>query len=152
MKGWSLRMPNTIPDSHVDLIAGPVYCVLTTVSPEGGPENTIVWSSWDGSHVLVNTADGRRKANNIRNNPRVALIALDPMDALRWIDVRGIVEEIVEDKDFQNINAMRSCIPETTNFLVNVSQWKGNTKKNASSSRLSQNVLWSPNHKLHNGG
>jgi len=105
MKGWSLRMPNTIPDSHIDLIAGPVYCVLTTVSPEGGPENTIVWSSWDGSHVLVNTAEGRRKAKNIRNNPKVALIALDPMDALRWIDVRGIVEEIVEDKDFQNINA-----------------------------------------------
>ncbi len=54
---------------------------------------------------MVNTADGRRKANNIRNNPKVALIALDPMDAFRWIDVRGIVEEIVEDKDFQNINA-----------------------------------------------
>jgi PPOX class probable F420-dependent enzyme len=105
MNGWSLRMPYTIPDPHKDLIAGPVYCVLTTVSPEGGPENTIVWSSWDGSHVLVNTADGRLKAKNIRNNPKVALIALDPMDALRWIDVRGIVEEIVEDKDFQNINA-----------------------------------------------
>ena len=95
MNGWSLRLPNTIPDSHIDLIAGTVYCVLTTVSPEGGPENTIVWSSWDGSHVLVNTADGRRKANNIRNNPKVALIALDPMDAFCWIDVRGIVEEIV---------------------------------------------------------
>ena len=53
---------------------------------------------------MVNTADGRRKANNIRNNPKVALIALDPMDAFCWIDVRGIVEEIVEDKDFKNIN------------------------------------------------
>jgi hypothetical protein len=54
---------------------------------------------------LVNTADGRRKANNIRNNPKVALITLDPMEAFCWIDVRGIVEEVVEDKEFNNINA-----------------------------------------------
>ena len=121
-------MPGTIPDSHIDLIAGPVYCVLTTISPEGGPENTIVWSSWDGTHVLVNTADGRRKANNIRNNPKVALTALDPMDALRWIDVRGIVEEIVEDKDFQNINAHAKLYDGKNEFFGEVAamerKWK----------------------------
>lgn len=98
-------MPDTIPNSHIDLIAGQVYCVLTTLSPSGKPENTIVWASWDGSHVLVNTAEGRRKADNVRNNPNVAITALDPTDASRWIDVRGRVEEIVEDNDFSNINA-----------------------------------------------
>lgn len=98
-------MSKIIPDSHKDLIAGPVYCVLTTLSPSGGPENTIVWSSWDGSYVLVNTAEGRRKVNNIKKNPKVALTALDPKDPFRWVDVRGIVEEIVDDKDFNNINS-----------------------------------------------
>ncbi|MEA3336243.1 MAG: PPOX class F420-dependent oxidoreductase [Chloroflexota bacterium] len=98
-------MAAKIPESHIDLIAGPVYAVLTTVSAENTPENSVVWASWDGTHVLVNTAEGRRKPENIRGNPHVAVVAIDPENPFRWIDVRGIVEEIVSDPDNSNINA-----------------------------------------------
>ena len=98
-------MSAQIPDTHVDLLNGPIFATLTTISPSGAPENTIVWCSWDGTHVLVNTAEGRRKPQNVRGNPKVALMVLDPEDAFRWIDVRGVVEEIVPDPDFVNINA-----------------------------------------------
>ena len=98
-------MPATVPASHVDLLSGPYYAVLTTVAPSGQPENTVVWCSWDGSHVLVNTALGRRKHNNVLANPRVALTVIDPKDPFRWIDVRGTVEAIEEDKEYANINA-----------------------------------------------
>jgi len=98
-------MTATIPDSYIDLIEGPVYNVLTTIAPNGAPENTVVWSSWDGSHVLVNTADDRRKFNNISANPQVALMAIDPQNPFRWIDIRGTVEEVVDDNDLLNINA-----------------------------------------------
>ena len=53
-------MPATVPATHIDLLTGPFYAVFTTVAPSGQPENTVVWCSWDGSHVLVNTAGGRR--------------------------------------------------------------------------------------------
>ncbi|RMF80295.1 MAG: PPOX class F420-dependent oxidoreductase [Chloroflexi bacterium] len=96
---------SSIPESHVDLLTGPVYAVLTTIAPDGSPENTVVWCSWDGTHVLVNTAEGRRKPNNVRANPKVALTAIDPESPYRWIDVRGTVEEIVPDPDYANINA-----------------------------------------------
>lgn len=98
-------MPATIPESHLDLIAGPVYAVLTTISPDGGPENTVIWCSWDGSHILVNTADGRRKIENVRNNPKVAVFAMDPEDPFRWVDVRGGVDAIEADPDASNINS-----------------------------------------------
>jgi PPOX class probable F420-dependent enzyme len=98
-------MSDLIPASHLDLLTGAVYAVLTTVTPSGQPENTIVWCSWDGTHVLVNTADGRRKPANVRQNPRVALTVMDPQDPYRWMDVRGIVEEIVPDENYANINA-----------------------------------------------
>ena len=51
----------TIPPSHLDLLTGPIYVVFTTIADDGQPENTIVWCSWDGEHVLVNTVAGRRK-------------------------------------------------------------------------------------------
>lgn len=66
-------MSSKIPATHVDLLEGPYFAVLTTMAPSGQPENTVVWCSWDGEHVLVNTADGRRKPDNVRKNPKVAL-------------------------------------------------------------------------------
>ena len=98
-------MAQKIPASHLDLIEGPIYAVFTTVAPNGQPENTVVWCSWDGEYVLVNTAGGRRKDTNVRANPRVALTAVDPKDPFRWIDIRGTVEEIAPDADYANINA-----------------------------------------------
>ena len=95
----------TIPDTHKDLLEGPIVANLTTVSAGNAPENTIVWCSWDGTHVLVNTAEGRRKDENVRSNPNVALLVLDPDDEFRWIDVRGVVEEIVPDENYSNIDA-----------------------------------------------
>ncbi len=98
-------MSDTIPQSHLDLITGPVYAVLTTVAADGQPENTVVWCSWDGQHVLVNTVAGRRKDRNARHNPLVALTAIDPTNPLRWVDVRGYVEGIVPDEGNANIDA-----------------------------------------------
>ena len=98
-------MADTIPDSHLDLIAGPVYAVLTTIAPDGQPENTVVWCSWDGTHVIVNSTDDRRKTKNAGRNPKVALTAIDPQNPLRWIDVRGYVEEIVPDPEYRTIDA-----------------------------------------------
>lgn len=98
-------MTVTIPESHLDLIAGPYFAVLTTIAADGQPENTVVWCSWDGSNVLVNTASDRRKTVNVAQNPLVALTVLDPQDSGRWVDVRGTVDEIVPDSDYANINA-----------------------------------------------
>lgn len=95
-----------IPENLVDLLTKPIVATLTTIAPDGIPENTAIWTDWDGEHVLVNTADGRRKPENIRNNPNVALFVLDPENPYRWIDVRGVVEEMVPDEDYTYINSV----------------------------------------------
>ena len=99
-------MSVNIPETHLDLTERPIYAVFTTISPQGYPENTIVWFSWDGEHVLVNTVEGRRKINNVHTNPRVALTVLDPENPFRWMDVRGEVVEIVKDENYAHIDAL----------------------------------------------
>lgn len=94
-----------IPDSHKDLLENAYIAVFTTVSPSNKPENTAVWFSWDGEYILINSKEGRRKPDNIRKNPNVAVTILDPKDPYHWIDIRGVVEEIIPDPDYANINA-----------------------------------------------
>jgi PPOX class probable F420-dependent enzyme len=85
-----------IPESHRDLLEGPVDAVLVTIMPDGQPQATVVWCDLEGPCVRVNTMKGFRKERNMRARPRVALLAVDPGNPLRWIEVRGTVELIDE--------------------------------------------------------
>jgi len=76
-----------------------VDVALVTVMPDGQPQATVVWCDLEGPFVMVNTMKGFRKERNMRAHPRVALLAVDPTDPLRWIEVRGTVEIIEEDAE-----------------------------------------------------
>lgn len=86
-----------IPESHRDLIDGPRVAALSTVMPDGSPQTTAVWCSFDGTHVLVNCMRGFSKERNMRRNPKVTLLCYDPRRPLRSLEVRGTVAEMTED-------------------------------------------------------
>lgn len=81
----------TIPDSHRDLLTGAVHGVLATMGTNGQPQCSIVWVDYDGAYVRVNTTLERQKGRNMRANPLVTLLVIDPRDGSRWIEVRGRV-------------------------------------------------------------
>jgi PPOX class probable F420-dependent enzyme len=87
----------SVPDSHRDLLARPVHGVLSTMMSDGQPQSSLVWVDYDGSHVLINTALGRQKCRNMRANPKVTLLVVDPDRTDRWIEVRGRVAMISTD-------------------------------------------------------
>ena len=84
----------TVPDSHRDLLTQPVHAVLTTMMPDGQPQSSVVWADYDGKHVLLSTTLERQKGRNMQANPKVTLLVVDPCDASRWVEVRGLVAEI----------------------------------------------------------
>jgi PPOX class probable F420-dependent enzyme len=86
--------PVPIPESHRDLLDGTYCAALTTVMPDGQPQSTPVWYSQEEDYILLNTMRGFRKEKNMRANPKVALLVIDPQDGSRWIEVRGNVVEI----------------------------------------------------------
>jgi PPOX class probable F420-dependent enzyme len=81
------------------LLDGPVDVALVTMMPDGQPQATVVWCNLEGRYVMVNTMKGFRQERNMRARPRVALLAIDPADPLRWIEVRGTVELIAEEAE-----------------------------------------------------
>jgi PPOX class probable F420-dependent enzyme len=96
----------TIPDSHRDLLDRPITVTLVTVMPDGHPQATPVWCNYDGTYVKVNSARGRQKVRNMDRDPRVTILAIDPDDDGRWIEVRGLVQDISEDGAADHIDEL----------------------------------------------
>jgi PPOX class probable F420-dependent enzyme len=85
-----------IPEKYADLFQKKAFGSLATLLPDGRAQVTPVWCALDGEHIVVNSAKGRLKDRNIRRDPRVTLMLLDPENAYRYLEVRGRVVEIAE--------------------------------------------------------
>lgn len=86
-----------IPETHTDLVTRPIVATLVTQMPNGYPQATPVWFSFDGELIWVNTESSRRKAHNMRTNPKVAFLIVDPENPYRYLEMRGdVVEETTE--------------------------------------------------------
>ena len=90
-------MTITIPDSHRDLLLEPVHAVLTTMMSDGQPQSSMIWADYDGEYVLFSTTLERQKGRNMQANPKVTLLVVDPQNGNRWIEVRGVVAEMIQD-------------------------------------------------------
>jgi PPOX class probable F420-dependent enzyme len=86
-----------VADSLQELVENDYYATIATVLPDGTPHQTVVHVDYDGEHVLVPTADGRRKVKNVRGNPNVSVNVFDPDDPHRYISISGEVVEITTD-------------------------------------------------------
>ncbi len=70
-------MPVKIPQSLKKVLEDKAYGHVVTFNARGNPELTMVWMDVEGDELLINTAEGRRKPDNIRRNPRVIVSVQD---------------------------------------------------------------------------
>ena len=89
----------TLPESHADLLEQPLFCHLATIRPNGSPQSSVMWFSWDGSRLRMTHTKTRQKFANLEKEPRVALSIVDPEDPYRFIEIRGVVESIEADDE-----------------------------------------------------
>jgi PPOX class probable F420-dependent enzyme len=99
-------MTERIPDSHRELLSGPVNVVLTTLMPDGQPQTTPIWCNLDGDDVLISTMKQFRKQRNMRLNRKVTLLAYRLDKPERNIEVRGEVAEMTEVGALEHLNAL----------------------------------------------
>ncbi len=106
-----------IPESHRDLLSGPVNVVLTTVMPDGQPQTTPIWCNLDGDDVLINTMKQFRKQKNMRLNPKVTMLAYRLKQPLRNIEVRGRVVEMTEEGALEHLNELNQLYGSGPEFF-----------------------------------
>jgi PPOX class probable F420-dependent enzyme len=114
----STTLPN-VPASHQDLLERTIVATLVTVMPDGQPQASPVWFSYDGVHILVNSAKGRQKDKNMRARPKVTVLVIDPDDPYRALEVRGMVAEVTEEGALDHINQLSARYQNQPDFFAN---------------------------------
>ena len=81
---------------------------LATVMRDGSPQVTPVWIDVepDGSHILINSAEGRIKTRNAAREPRVAVSVVDAQNPYRYAIIRGRIVERTHDGADAHIDAL----------------------------------------------
>jgi len=75
------------------LLGPPNFAWIVTLHPDGSPQASLTWIGANETHVLVNTAVGRKKDRNVERDPRVTVAVQRHADAYRWISIEGVVEQ-----------------------------------------------------------
>jgi PPOX class probable F420-dependent enzyme len=97
-----------VPASHADLVECPPVAALTTIMADGYPQTSVVWCDFDGECVRINTMRGFAKERNMRRDPRVTLLCYDPREPLRYLEIRGTVVSMTEDRALAHLDALAS--------------------------------------------
>lgn len=96
------------PESHQDLLSDEKRAIgfLATVMPDGSPQLTPVWFSYESGEIKINTKRGRVKEKNMSARPQVALVIQAPEDTLRFLQIRGAATHATEDGAVDHIERL----------------------------------------------
>ncbi|MBZ4019158.1 PPOX class F420-dependent oxidoreductase [Streptomyces purpurogeneiscleroticus] len=69
-----------------------VLVTVATIQPDGSPQVSPVWVKRDGDDLLFSTTEERRKAANLRRDPRVTVVVQPADDPYIYAEIRGTAE------------------------------------------------------------
>ena len=119
-RGVHYKMSATIPENVKDLLENPITVSFATTNPDGQPQVTPVWCSLEGDQVWINSARGRRKDKNVRAQPKVTVLALDPTNPFHWVEIRGEIVEFDESEAAVNhINKLSGMYTGNSDYYRN---------------------------------
>jgi PPOX class probable F420-dependent enzyme len=96
-----------VPQEIADFLDRPNICVMAVLRPDGSPHTTAIWYRWLGDdRVLVNMDDVRPRLKWLRKDGRVAFTCIDSESFYRQVSLMGEVEEMYEDVDRADVNAL----------------------------------------------
>jgi len=82
-------MAITLPDSVKKVLEDKAYGHVVTFNASGRPQVTMVWMDVEGDEVLFNTAEGRKKPQNLRRDPRIIISVHDRNDPQAYLVIHG---------------------------------------------------------------
>jgi len=80
-----------LPAKARELLDAPNVVTVATINPDGSPQTSILWATYDGDDLLLSTIESRAKHRNLSRDPRVSVLIHDHSDVGSYVEVRGAV-------------------------------------------------------------
>ena len=81
-----------IPEEFRPLLESRALALVSTLGPGGAPQTSPIWFLFDGGRLRFSLVEGRQKLRNLRRDPRVSVVVIDPSRPTHYIELRGTVE------------------------------------------------------------
>jgi PPOX class probable F420-dependent enzyme len=95
-----------IPDEAKHLFENKDFAHVATINSDGSPQVSAIWIGIDGDLITFNTAEGRVKTKNLRDNPNVAISITDQDNPYENLIIQGKVVEMAQDGADDDIDAL----------------------------------------------
>ena len=82
------------------------FASIATLMKDGSPQVSITWIDYDGTNILINTAEGRLKTNNVLRDSRVAIVVSEEGNPYNSVNIRGKVIEHDTSKADEHIDKL----------------------------------------------
>ena len=93
-------------EAQKSLIDGKNFAHVATYFPNGTVQVNPVWDDRDGGTLQINSAEGRAKVKNLRNDPRITIEINNHENPYEYIEVRGRAVELTHDGADDHIDAL----------------------------------------------
>ncbi len=94
-----MSQPTITPEIE-KLLKGKNFASIATLMKNGSPQVSITWIDYDGTDILVNTAEGRVKTNNAWRDSRVAIAVSEEGNPYNSVSIRGkVIEYDISEAD-----------------------------------------------------
>lgn len=95
-----------LTDEQKSFFKKPNFGHLATLNADGSPHISPVWIDVDDEHILINTAEGRKKLRNVRRDPRVAMEVHEQENPYSILSLNGEVVAITPDGADEHIDEL----------------------------------------------
>ena len=92
--------------AQLAIFGPPNLAYLATVSADGSPHLSPLWADTRDGMIVLNTAEGRTKVENVRRDPRVAVSIHDAANPHPPVAVLGTVVEITSEGALEHIDML----------------------------------------------
>ena len=80
----------SIPPDARQLLEKRVMAIYGTLLPDGAPHAVAAGVVVDGDELVAHTDPGAQRVKNLRNDPRINVLAVDPENPRIYVEVRGV--------------------------------------------------------------
>ena len=98
----------SVPESRANILMWEAKALahVATIGPKGEPQSSPVWFDWVEEQLIVSFYDSSQKMRNVKRDPRVSVSIVDPDDAYKYVEIRGVAVSFVPDTDLAFMNQM----------------------------------------------